>query len=74
MSHYAVYVTPQAFREAKDLPGYMRQRVKRAIRDLASDPRPSLSKELNAPEFSHELRRMKLAKWPSSMPSLKQKR
>ncbi len=40
MSRYTVYVTPQAWREIKGLPGNVRQRVKRAVDALAADPRP----------------------------------
>ncbi len=63
MSNYRVYITPQAFQEIKDLPGHMRQRVRREIRDLAQSPRPSHSKALDVPEFEYELRRLKLDKW-----------
>lgn len=47
MSPYAVYVTPSALREVKDLPGHVRQRVKRAIDDLATNPHPPGSKTLD---------------------------
>jgi len=40
MSRYAVYITPRALREIKNLPGHMRQRVKHAIDELADDPHP----------------------------------
>ena len=35
MSRYTVYIIPRAWKEIKDLPGNMRQRVKRAIDALA---------------------------------------
>lgn len=41
MSNYSVYVIPQAWKEIKQLPGNMRQRVKRAIDGFVSDPYPS---------------------------------
>ncbi len=63
MSRYAVYATPRALQEAKDLPGHMRQRVKRAVRALADEPRPSNSKDLEWPNSDHELRRLKMDKW-----------
>ncbi len=63
MSRYTVYTTPSALQEAKDLPGHMRQRVKRAVRALADNPRPAGSKELDVPELAHEVRRLKLDKW-----------
>ncbi len=56
MSRYKVFVTPRALKETKDLPGHMRQRVKRAVRALADDPRPSNSKDLDVPGLEHEAR------------------
>ena len=49
MSQYTVYVTPTAWDEAQDLPGHMRQRVRRAIAALADEPRPTESKALARP-------------------------
>lgn len=64
MSRYVVYITPQAIHEIKDLPGNMRQRVKRAVSRLADDPYPSRSKELSTPEETKvKLRRIRLGKW-----------
>ena len=63
MSRYKVYTTPRALKETQDLPGHMRQRVKRAVRALADDPRPSNSKDLDVPGLEHETRRLKLDKW-----------
>ena len=63
MSHYQVFATPRALKETRDLPGHVRQRVKRAIKALADDPRPSGSKELDVSDLEHEVRRLKLDKW-----------
>jgi mRNA interferase RelE/StbE len=63
VSRYTVYIIPRAWKEIKDLPGNMRQRVKRAIDALADDPRPPRSKALDAPEFEHELRQLRLDRW-----------
>lgn len=64
MSRYTVYVTPQALREIKDLPGHMRQRVKRALDELEDDPHPATSKKLEAPkDIEVELWRIRLDKW-----------
>lgn len=49
MSPYTVYVTPTAWDEVRDLPGHMRQRVRRAIAALADEPRPAESKALARP-------------------------
>ena len=63
MSCYTVFVTPQALDEIKSLPGHLRQRVKRAVRALADEPRPSGGKVLHVPEFGPELRRLRLDRW-----------
>lgn len=58
-----MYVTPAALREAKSVPGNVRQRVKRAIEGLVDNPRPSGSKSLNVPEVEAEIRRLRLDTW-----------
>jgi len=63
VSDYKVYVTPTAFKEIKSLPGHLRQRIRRAIGDLAATPRPPQSKELNLPDAEKEIRRLRLDKW-----------
>ena len=63
---YKVYVLPQAWREIKQLPGNMRQRVKRAIDGLSDDPRPSRSIKLDTsglPQVKMELRRLRIGRW-----------
>ena len=63
MTRHTVYITPRAFSEIKDLPGHMRQRVKRAIAELAFDPRPSESRSLDMPGSECELRRFRIDRW-----------
>jgi len=63
VSRYTVYIVPDAWREIKKLPGNMRQRVKRAIKKMADNPRLPKSKELDVPDFEHELRRLRLDRW-----------
>jgi mRNA interferase RelE/StbE len=64
VSRYTVYLTPAALREIRNLPGNMRQRVKRTIDALADDPRPAHGKALNLSEdFGHEVWRIRLDKW-----------
>ena len=63
MSRFTVYVPPDALREIKDLPGHMRQRVRRAVDGLASDPRPSRSTRLVAADVEAEIRRLRLDRW-----------
>jgi mRNA interferase RelE/StbE len=63
LSRFTVYVLPDAWSEIKDLPGHMRQRVRRAVDGLASDPRPSRSTKLDAADAEGELRRLRLDRW-----------
>jgi mRNA interferase RelE/StbE len=44
--NYQIEVSPEARREIKDLPGYMRAQARQLIRELAGTPRPSRAKEL----------------------------
>ena len=52
-----------AWKEIKTLPGNMRQRVKWAIKKMADNPRLPESKELDVPDFEHELRHLRLDRW-----------
>ncbi len=63
MSRYTIYVTPEALQEIKKLPGNVRQRVKKAVRELSDNPRPSHSKKLDLPDFERELWRLRLDNW-----------
>ena len=64
MSQYEIFVTPEALAEIKDLPGHMRQRVKRAIDTLAAEPRPAESKILEVPGNNGVIVcRLRLDKW-----------
>ncbi len=63
MSRYKIYVTPRALKEIKALPGNMRQRVKRAVQELADNPRPSEGKALHVPDLDVELWRLRLDRW-----------
>ena len=63
---YTVYVLPSALQEIKHLPGHIRQRVKRVIDDLATNPQPSGSIELSnvpRPKPTVTLYRFKIEKW-----------
>lgn len=68
MSQYTVYVTPSAWEEIKNLPGNMRQRVRRTIEALGDRPRPSQSTQLDVakievPGLSIEPRRIRIEQW-----------
>lgn len=63
MTPYRVWVTPNVFKQIKALPGQIRQRVRRAVSELAEDPRPSDSKILRRREQGPEVRRLRLDQW-----------
>lgn len=63
MNQYRVFVTPTAIKEIKALPGNIRQRIRRAISDLESQPRPSGSKPLDQALTALEARRQRLENW-----------
>lgn len=60
---YAVFVTPQAWREMKTLPGNVRQRVKREVDGLRGNPRPPQSKQLAVAVTGVSLFRIRLNRW-----------
>ena len=63
---YTVYILPPAWLEIKQLPGHMRQRIKRTIDGLARNPRPVRSIALNTlglTEVEAELRRLRIDRW-----------
>ena len=63
MSRYNVYVTPAAWKEIKNLPGQVRQRVRKAVGAFAENPRPAKSKALEVPGLHSEIRRLWLDRW-----------
>ncbi len=46
---YQVDITQRARRQIEELPGHLRQRVKRTIAQLAVNPRPEAAAELRGP-------------------------
>jgi mRNA interferase RelE/StbE len=63
---YTVYVLPRALQEIKRLPGHVRQRVKRVIDELATNPRPIGTIELVNLAIARTevtIHRFKLEKW-----------
>lgn len=63
MIAYSVYVLPAAWEEIRVLPGDIRQRVRRAIRELKTTPRPTASRSLAHGDVPYELRRIRLDRW-----------
>lgn len=60
---YTVFVIPQAWQEMKELPGNMRQRVKREVDQLRDDPRPARSQQLTVETTGVVLCRVRLDRW-----------
>jgi len=66
-ANYRLWVEPEAYTARENLPGNIRQWIKRAIEDLEKDPYPSTSKSLDTtdldvpPDF--EFRRLRLEHW-----------
>src|SRR5262249_34863306 len=58
-----VYVTPEALKEMKHLPGNVRPSVRKAVDSLADNPRPAKSQALELPEVEFEVRRLRLHRW-----------
>lgn len=69
MASYRVELDELAHKAVRTLPGNMRQRVLRALRDLESEPRPGKSRELNIVKAGGttsglmEVRRIRLDDW-----------
>ncbi len=63
VSAYRLWVPPPVLHLLKRLPGHVRQRVRRAIGQLADDPRPSGSKALDVRDPAYDLRRLRLDTW-----------
>ena len=62
-----LWVEPAVIDEIAALPGNMRQRVRRAVRDLPQDPRPAQSRALDIPKDiafeGIEARRLRMEHW-----------
>lgn len=64
---YELFVEPQVHGARRDLPGNVRQRIRRAIAELAHETRPDNSDELDVADLSLpagvEIRRIRLERW-----------
>ncbi len=62
-----LWIEPPAREEIKNLPGYMRQRIRRAVKSLSNESRPHRSRELDVPTEvllpGLEARRIRLDQW-----------
>ncbi len=62
-----LWVEPAVIDEIAALPGNMRQRMRRAVRDLPQEPRPAQSRALDVPEDlaleGIEARRLRIEHW-----------
>ena len=70
MNAYRLLIEPEVHDARVHLPGHVRQRIKRAMTDLASDPRLPGSTLLDVGDLDVpkgvELRRLRLEHWRSS--------
>jgi len=64
---YVLYAEPEVHQARRNLPGNLRQRVRRGIESLSSDPTPSGSRALESSSLSlpesAELRRLRVDAW-----------
>jgi mRNA interferase RelE/StbE len=61
---YRLWIKNEAKAEIKKLPGNMRQVIRRAVKELADEPRPHASAEMRTPEgIEQEVRRIRLVPW-----------
>jgi len=60
---YRLDVSPAAQAEIKGLPGHIRQRIRRAVKELSDDPRPVHTKKLDFELIGSEPRRLRLENW-----------
>lgn len=60
---YQLDISPAAQAEIKRLPGNVRQRILRALKDFAINPRPSQSEALDFVLSQAEPRRLRLDHW-----------
>jgi mRNA interferase RelE/StbE len=62
-----VWVEPLALEEIKNLPGQVRQRIRRVVKALGDEPRPHYSRGLDVPQEvllpGLEARRIRLGNW-----------
>ena len=63
MASYKVYIENEAKAEIRSLPGHVRQRVSRAIRELVDDPTPHASRPLQVPGIAVDVRRIRIDRW-----------
>ncbi len=61
--NYQIDISPDTQKTIRRLPGNVRQRIRRAIKDLANQPRPPRSKQLDLPLTFGEPRRLRLDRW-----------
>jgi mRNA interferase RelE/StbE len=64
---YTLFIEPEVHAARDKLPGHIRQRIRRAIEDMAEEPRPSGTRPLDVSiqdlPSSVEIRRLRLESW-----------
>jgi mRNA interferase RelE/StbE len=64
--HYRLWIKDEAKRELRDLPGHIRQRIRKAIEQLKIEPRPQISIPMEGIfnlSVLVEVRRIRLDNW-----------
>jgi mRNA-degrading endonuclease RelE of RelBE toxin-antitoxin system len=65
MTSYSLYLLLRVLKEIDNLPGHVRQQVRRAVRQLPFNPEPPDSKRLDyVVKSDGEVRRLKFGSWP----------
>ena len=65
-TRYKIWMRPVVHTTRKQLPGYVRLRIKRILDDLGQNPRPPKSRALRLPDSAPpewEVRRIRLENW-----------
>ena len=61
---YRLWIENEAKTEIRQLPGHVRQQIRRAIKGLSDNPRPHYSRKMRTPEgIELEVRRLRLERW-----------
>lgn len=66
-TRYNIYIEPDVHRQRENLPGHLRQRIRKLIAELATQPRPHNSRIVNTagidlPTYV-EIRRLRIEQW-----------
>ena len=61
---YRLWIENEAKTEIRQLPGHVRQQIRRAAKGLSDNPRPHYSRKMRTPEgVEFEVGRLRLERW-----------